>query len=163
MRKVISRYIELMNKYILVKVLTILIVLFIITQLLTILTNKLNYEVTDDAPVSEYNRYTTQNITTEGIAQHYFSDFKLLIYYDIEEAFSLLEADYKANFGSVEDFKDMVNEIDVQNMEIKDYAMINTDEDKKYVIMDNNDNVYNFIVKSANEYTVFIEKNVWQT
>lgn len=157
MKKFIKNYIELMNKYILVKVGTILLILMLLSQILTLINKNVNKQRINENPITKYNTYSTKTLTVEDVVERYFNEYKSLLRYDIELAYNLLDETSKEQFRDIDNFKAYIENVDFENLEISDYSFNQDEEYKEYIITDNFNNTYIFKVKAANEYSVILK------
>jgi len=154
MKKFIKNYIELMNKYILVKVVTVLLIVMLLSQIMTVINNKLNEKNNNENPISTYNTYDTRSRTVNDVATRYFNEYISLMQYDIELAYSLLDEFCRKNYTDVEEFKRDIDNIDFENIHINHCELIQDEESKKYIVTDNYNNTYSFILSEINKYNV---------
>lgn len=157
MKKFIKYYIDLMNKYILLKVGTILVFVMLLSQILTVINKTVNKHRINENPISKYNTYSTETLTVKDIANRYFTEYKQLLQYDIELAYELLEENCKNQYEDINDFKEHIKQNDFFNAEMTDYSVNEENGYKKYIIKDSLDNVYSFVIKNANEYNVILK------
>lgn len=157
MMKFINYYIDLINKYFLVRVITILLVIMLISQVVTWINKAVNYQKINENPISKYNTYNPEAMTTKSIAERYFNEYTSLLQYDAELAYDLLEERHKDKYEDIDDFKNYIQEIDFEDIEISNFSVDEDNEYKIYIVNDNLNNVYNFIIKNANEYSVIFE------
>lgn len=157
MNKFIKYYKDLMNKYILVKVGTILLIVMLLSQIATVINKSINKKNTNENPVSKYNTYSSETLTIKDVSERYFNEYISLLKYDIELAYELLEENCKSKYKDINDFKNYIQKIDLANIKMSNYSITENEEYKKYVVDDNINNVYSFIVENANEYNVILE------
>lgn len=157
MKKFIKYYKDLMNKYILVKVGTILLVVMLLSQIATAINKTVNKQTINENPVSKYNTYSSETLTIKDVAARYFNEYTALLQYDIELAYELLEENCKNKYEDIDDFKNYIQQIDLANIEMSEHSVVEDEEHKKYVVNDNMNNVYSFIIEKANEYNVILE------
>ena len=156
MKKFIKYYIDLMRKYILVKLVTILLILAILTQVLTAINKNINKNRINENPISKYNTYSIETLTVKDVAERYFKEYMALLQYDIDVAYEFLDETCKNQYKNIDNFKSNIQKIDFQNVEFSNYSISKDNEQKKYIVEDNQNNIYSFIVISANKYSVII-------
>ena len=102
------------------------------------------------------NEYSPVNITDEQMANIYLNDFKSYLYDDINQAYQLLNIEYRnAKFGSIENFISYVNNFNFNNMIIDSYS-INSDK-TTFTIYTKDNNKYIFKISSVMEYEVYLD------
>lgn len=158
MKKFIKNYIELMNKYILVKVGTILLIVMLLAKISTVINETVNKDRINQNSISKYNTYSSETLTVEDVAKRYFNEYKALLQYDIELAYEKLEENCKNKYEDINEFKKYIQTVDLANIEMSNYSVVEDEEQRKYIVDDNMNNVYSFIVESANEYNVILDK-----
>ena len=158
MKKFIKNYIELINKYILVKVGTILLIVMLLAKIATVVNETVNRDRINQNSISKYNTYSSETLTVEDVAQRYFYEYTGLLQYDIELAYEKLEENCKNKYADVNEFKNYIQKFDFTNIEISNYSVVEDEEQRKYIVDDNINNVYSFIIESPNEYNVIIDK-----
>ena len=158
MKKFIKNYIELMNKYILVKVGTILLIVMLLAKIATVVNETVNRDRINQNSISKYNTYSSETLTVEDVAKRYFNEYTALLQYDIELAYEKLEENCKNKYEDVNEFKNYIQKFDFSNIEMSNYSVAEDEEQRKYVVDDNINNVYSFIIESPNEYNVILDK-----
>ena len=157
MVKIIRYYKELMNKYILVKVGTVLLIVILLSKIATVINKNINKKNTNENPISKYNTYSSENLTTKDVSERYFNEYISLLKYDVELAYELLEENCKSEYKNIDNFKEYLQKIDLNNIKMNDYSAKENNGYKEYNVNDNINNTYKFIVKNANEYNVILE------
>lgn len=158
MKKFIKNYIELMNKYILVKVGTILLIVMLLAKIATVVNETVNRDRINQNSIFKYNTYSSETLTVEDVAKRYFYEYMGLLQYDIELAYEKLEENCKNKYTDVNEFKNYIQKFDFANIEITNYSVAEDEEQRKYIVDDNINNVYSFVIESPNEYNVIIDK-----
>ncbi len=103
-----------------------------------------------------YNRFSIKKISIEEMAKMYMSNFiSLMVNYPETTYDDYLDTEYKEKrFGSLDDFKKYVNDNkeELSRIEAQKYLLNYEDSGKKYVIMDQYDNTYEFYETSTMNY-----------
>ncbi|MBQ2946909.1 MAG: hypothetical protein IJE04_03565 [Bacilli bacterium] len=102
------------------------------------------------------NEYSVINISDEQMANIYINDFKNYLYTDINYAYQLLNEEYRnLKFGSIDSFKNYINSIDSNDMDIDRYS-INGDRNV-FTIYTKDNKKYIFKTMSVMEYEVYLD------
>lgn len=107
-----------------------------------------------------YNKYDDIIITDEEIIADYFKRYKNSIMYDKEEAYEMLDEEYRnKRFGSFEKFKTYVNENirEIYLSSIDKYSVSTQGEYVKYVCIDNDGKYYIFNQYSIAEFKLILD------
>ena len=108
-----------------------------------------------------YNRFSIRNVPIEEIAKTYMSNFINLMVNYTEIAYDdYLDIEYREKrFGSLENFNKYVNnnKEDIRKIEARKYLLNYEDSGKKYVIMDQYNNIYEFYETSNMNYKVRLD------
>lgn len=104
------------------------------------------------------NEYTPIYISDEKMAQLYLNDYVSLLYGDIEEAYKLLDSEYKTTkFNSYSSFKSYISASNYVPS-AKDYSKSSSDGYLLFKIHDTNDNLIIFKTKGVMQYSVYFEE-----
>lgn len=109
---------------------------------------------------NNYNLYTEATITEEYLATQYYSEYKSNMLYNTEQAYYLLDEEYReAKYGSYEAFASYVseNEQTILTSNIEAYQINETDEGREYVCIDQNGKYYVFIESSVSSFDVVLD------
>ena len=102
------------------------------------------------------NEYNLVNITDRQLAAIYLNDYRNYLKNNIEQAYELLNEEYRSKkFSNIEEFKTYINTININNMSVEKY---NISDDKKIidVYISNNDR-FIFKIKNILEYEVYLD------
>ncbi len=156
MKKFIEYYSNLMEKYILVKVGTILLITMLLAQVMTLINKNINKKISNENPISKYNTYSSETIGIDNISNRYFCEYTGLLQYDINLAYELLDEDFKKQFNNINDFKKYIENVNFEDLAMSECTTSSEEECKKYIISDNLNNAYTFLVEEPNKYTVIL-------
>jgi len=114
-----------------------------------------NYSDLDYVPKKyEVNEYANMNIDDQTMASIYLNDFLNIMYYDYQEAYLLLDENYReAKFGSVESFKNFVDNYDYSKSTIKKFGV----EAGRYDVYDIDGNIFIFVTEGVMQYKVYLD------
>lgn len=118
---------------------------------------------------NDYNKYIEQKITNEYITNEYMLLYKRLAFSNPNILYEFLDEDYRdKRFGSLQNFKDYINDNNEQISKIRlsQYLVNNNDEYIEYVAKDQYENIYIFneyydigkIKIKLDTYTIVTEK-----
>lgn len=109
----------------------------------------------------EINEYIPAIVTDEDLVKTYFTKYTMLLFEDINKAYSLLsEKSRKERFQSLAAFKVTANALTKQYTElpkIEKYEISQKKETKIFKISDKSGNKYTFNIEAVMKYTVDIE------
>lgn len=97
---------------------------------------------------------------TPAKIERYYNYYIDLVQYDSEEAYNLLDKEYREKrFGSLDNFKNYINENKdkISKIEAKKYARYYYDGYTQYVVIDNNEDYYIFNEISTMNYTILLD------
>lgn len=126
---------------------------------------KLNRE-RESIETNSRNSYIYVRLNEGEISEKYFSEFKEIILNNQEEAYKLLNKEYRdIRFKDLEDFKNYVekNKEEISENNISKYLVNKYDEYTEYVCMDKYQNIYVFTVKAVKNYDVKLDTYTIQT
>lgn len=117
----------------------------------------LEFEIED----KEYNKFMYQSVKQEDIVTYYFNDYKYKLFYDMEQAYDVLDSDYKKERfdGKIEQYKNYVNNYQKQLKTIRlEKYLINTYTDgTEYICKDQYENYYIFYATAFMQYTLKLD------
>ena len=132
--------------------------------------NNNNVENIDDIQVEEsnekienhiYNKFVIKNISTEELIRKYMSNFKKMLLNHTDIAYeNYLDEDYKKErFGELDNLVDFVNKNreELNGVEPSQYLVEFEDNEKKYVILDQYQNTYEFYETATMSYKVRLD------
>ena len=110
------------------------------------------------------NEYIPVNITYDQIARIYLQDYVYKLLYNREEAFNLLDEEYrKTKFKSYDDFDKYVKEFlyskKLIEMSVKKYSITDNINYKDFDVYDSGENLFIFRETGVMQYTVFLDRN----
>lgn len=115
---------------------------------------------TDNIEKNDYNGNIKINATDSYIISQYFSDYKMKMIYDTEEAYNLLDETYRERkYGRLDDFKNYIdnNKQTIEFANISKYQMSEVGDTTQYVCIDTNGKYYIFMVDSPAKYKVALD------
>lgn len=106
-----------------------------------------------------YNQYIQQNISDEKMAEIYFNDFLSKFLRDPQNAFNLLESEYKQKrFAEYNEFETLIRErYSNQTIKLARYQKIDYDNYTQYICEDEGGHYYIFNETSPMQYTVMLD------
>ena len=147
------------------------------------------FEIQETIPKKTYNFFRYKAFTDETTAKLYFSDYINLMLTDSEEAYNMLDEEYrKLKYDTIDKFNEYINN-NKQNFEIayrletsdstdfdsfseyykftqensklgiNNYSKKDKDEYTQYTCIDGNNSYYVFNVKYPGDYTVILDKS----
>ena len=106
----------------------------------------------------EVNEYIDTYVTDEDMARRYLNDYIHNMYFDIENAYSLLDEEYKnAKFGSLDSYKNYVNSLNYSSYQMDKYYKTSKDGYLIFGVYDKNGNLFIFKTKGVMQYTVYLD------
>jgi hypothetical protein len=109
----------------------------------------------------QHNILIENKLTNIDILNRYYEDYKFNMFNDKEEAFRLLDNDYREKKfdNNIENYKKYVENIKdkVVDTNIVKYGVSQKDMITEYVGIDNNGNYYKFIENGLNKYTIILD------
>lgn len=149
-----------MDKKNLKAILIIAIIFSVIFSIYLIINNVINKKE-ESVYLKNYkaNEYIKTYISDETMAKIYFSDYLNYLYYNIDEAYNLLDNEYREKkFGSSQNFKNYINSIDLNSVEVKSFAIKDKGGYEYIYIYDKNDRLYIFKTKGVMQYKVYLDE-----
>lgn len=110
--------------------------------------------------VNSRNKYVYIRLNDGEISEKYFSEFKEIILNNQEEAYNLLDKEYRnIKFKDLKDFRNYVekNREEIIKNNISKYLVNKNTEYTEYICMDNYQNVYVFKVYAVKDYNVKLD------
>lgn len=110
---------------------------------------------------NSYNEIDKTKVTDLDILESYFADYKFKAINSQEEAFNLLDSEYKTKKfnNDINKFKEYVklNINQIQDSNIVKDGITKNGQYGEYIAIDNYNNYYKFIETAINEYTVILD------
>lgn len=158
-----------MDKVKLNKLLIIPIVILIVILVIVFIRSYINSKETFKQNQEKYvmtpkkygvNEYSLVSISDEQMAGTYLTDYKNLLMTDVNEAYNLLNNEYKnIKYPTINAFKEYINNIDLSKIIIDKYGKRKCGNEVCYYVYDKLDNVYIFRTFSVMEYEVYLDDN----
>ena len=127
---------------------------FIISKLIE--DNSLDYE--EFLKNYEVNEYISSYVSDEDMAKIYLNDYIHNMFYDVEKAYNLLDEEYRLEkFGSLDNFKIYVNNLEYSTYVLSRYYKKDTNGYIIFGVYDKNGNFFAFKTKGVLQYTVFLD------
>lgn len=107
-----------------------------------------------------YNNFINVKATDEYIVSQYFSEYKMKLLNNTNEAYELLNDEYrKKRYNDFEEFKQYteINKNEIKMAEIDKYQTTENDGKKNYVCIDKDEKYYIFTPVSMTEYEVVLD------
>lgn len=116
--------------------------------------NYINY--TMNPKTYDVNEYNLVNINDRQLAAIYLNDYRNYLKNNIDQAYELLNEEYRSKkFNNIQEFKDYINSININNMSVEKY---NISDDKKIIDVYISDNDrFIFKIKNILEYEVYLD------
>lgn len=105
---------------------------------------------------NDYNIFESSYITNDMQANNYLNEYYNLLYWDISNAYKLLDND--SDFNNIDDFKNYISTLDISNSVIKKFRYYEKGGYDYYDIYDINNNNFIFKTNGVMNYTVIINK-----
>lgn len=107
-----------------------------------------------------YNAFTYNRTTQQNTVQKYISDYKNLALRDVENAYLILNEEYRdKRFGNLEEYKKYIsnNKDKIRKISIQKYMVNSSEEYTEYICIDSNNNYYIFRVTAVMEYSLILD------
>lgn len=102
----------------------------------------------------DVNEYSSIYISDQNMCTKYLSDYLLILSENIEEAYYLLDEEYRnKKFGSLENFVSYINQKSNTFSEISRYRVL----DNIYYVYDKSNNLFIFKTKGVMQYSVYLD------
>lgn len=109
---------------------------------------------------NNYNMFEYKKMETQEIINDYFSRYKQATMFDVEEAYNLLNEEYKKQrFGNLEEYKKYIKE-NLSNLiscKLEKYEVEDEEDYKEYICIDQKNNYYIFREISINKYNIILD------
>ena len=150
---------------------TIIVVILLLLSFGTILyvvknKNNSEYDIMNNYKIEtienyEVNQYIPVMINDEQMSKKYLLDYINSVSSDIDESYNLLNEEYRTKkFGSLQDYKDYVNTLNLtKNTSVDRYATYESKNFKYYDIYDINGNRYIFRTNGVMQYELFFDED----
>ncbi len=116
---------------------------------------------------NQYNRIQEINITDFEILQYYFEDYKYKALYKTQEAFEIIDNEYRQKkFGnSFETYKQYINDNinRLKDANIVKHGITRNGQYCTYIAYDNYNNYYKIIETDINKYTIILDNYTIET
>ena len=119
-----------------------------------------NIEEKKEIAKLEYNQYNLQTIGDQDITNIYFNDYKYYAVYHPEEAYQLLNKEYRElKFGSLENYKQYAQKYmdEIFKSVIKSFNVSTWENGKQYIAIDKSGKYYIFQETVPMQYTVILD------
>lgn len=123
--------------------------------------NKTLLENKNNSHLKNYksNEYIPTYVSSEDMAKIYLNDYLYYCRYDVEEAYKLLDKNYRnKKFNNIDEFKNYINIFANLNVKVNKYLISKKNGYRLYYIYDNNGNVFIFKTKGVMQYTVYLDE-----
>lgn len=123
------------------------------------LINMTEFDEIESIEENSNNKFEYARVSEEEMAKRYFNDFKIKLVTDTENAYNLLDEEYRnKRFKGEDNFIKYVNDNqDLQGIQISKYLVNNYDNYKEYVCKDQYDNLYIFKETAIMDYTIQLD------
>lgn len=112
------------------------------------------------------NEYSYSMMTEHDIIQKYFLDYKRKSLNNVEEAYNLLDKEYREKrFGDIDSYKKYIenNRNEINSIVANKYLVNNFTDYKQYVCKDQYENLYIFDISASMQYTVKLDTYTIET
>ena len=138
----------------------VILVFIMLYFLLNKLTSKKNNDYEEFLKDYEVNEYISSYVTDEDMVKIYLNDYIHTMYYNVEEAYYLLDEEYRIKrFGSIENYKNYVYSLDYTTYDMVSYYKKSVDGYIIFGVYDQNGNFYAFKTKGVMQYSVYLDDN----
>ena len=128
--------------------------------LLNFLTKSGKNEYSEYLKDYKVNEYIPTYIDDESMVKIYLNDYIQTMYNDVEEAYDLLDNDYKAQkFSNIESYKRYVNNLNYSTYDVESYFKVSNEGYTIFGVYDRNGNFYAFKTKGVMQYSVFLDED----
>ena len=108
----------------------------------------------------EVNEYIPTYISDQTMAEIYLNDYINNMFYNVEKAYNLLNEEYRnKKFGSLQNYKNYVNNLKFSKFKISRYYKKSVDEYLIFGVYDQNGNFFAFKTNGVMQYTVYLDEN----
>lgn len=113
-----------------------------------------------DEPVASnsFNSFQYKDISEEELVNKYFADYKRQLTGNIENAYNLLNNEYRDNkFQTLENFEAYIKTRNLTGAYLSQYNIYNFDDYTQYVCIDQNGDYYIFNIEKLMKYNVMLD------
>ena len=136
----------------------IILIFFLSYQLIKKLTTDDSLDYSEFLKNYEVNEYIATYVSDEDMAKIYLNDYIHNMYYDVENAYSLLDEEYRnKKFGSLESYKAYVKSLNFRTYTLDRYYISSDDGYLTFGVYDNNGNFYAFKTNGVMQYKVYLD------
>ena len=136
----------------------IVLVFFLSYQLIKKLTTDDSLDYSEFLKNYEVNEYIATYVSDEDMAKIYLNDYIHNMYYDVENAYSLLDEEYRnKKFGSLVSYKAYVKSLNFRTYTLDRYYISSDDGYLTFGVYDNNGNFYAFKTNGVMQYKVYLD------
>ena len=103
------------------------------------------------------NKVIKSDINDSQVANKYFKEFKTALLNNADEAYNMLNEEYKnSRFGNLDTFKKYISDNlkDMQQLQVLQYNKVSYEDYTEYAVQDAHNNIIIFDEKSPNQYDV---------
>lgn len=106
----------------------------------------------------EVNEYIPTYVSDEDMAKIYLNDYVFKMFSDPEEAYGLLDEEYKEKkFGNYDNFKNYIYSLNYPSFTMDRYFVKTKKENTIYGVYDTNDNLFIFKARGVMQYKVYLD------
>lgn len=128
--------------------------------LLSFLTKKDEFKYEEYLKNYKVNEYIPTYVSDEAMAKIYLNDYIHTMYYDVEEAYNLLDSEYRTKkFKNIDDYKKYVNTLNYSTYDVESYFKTDSGGYTIFGVYDRNNNFYAFKTKGVMQYSVYLDED----
>ena len=106
----------------------------------------------------EVNEYIPTYVSDEDMAKIYLNDYTKMMYFNTEEAYELLDVEYKnKRFSTYNEFKNYIYSLPYTTYNVTKYYKKMKNGYLYFGIYDNNGNIFIFKTKGVMQYSVLLD------
>lgn len=106
----------------------------------------------------EVNEYINMYISDEDMARIYLNDYIWNMQYDVENAYELLDDEYKQKkFGNIENYKNYVKNLQYKTYTLSKYYKRELNDIIIFGVYDTHDNLFIFKTNGVMQYKVYLD------
>ena len=106
------------------------------------------------------NEYIATYVSDEDMAKIYLKDYTHTMYYNVEEAYKLLDEDYRnAKFPTLNSYINYVNSLPFTKYELTKYYRKVENGYVIFGVYDNNGNIFIFKTSGVMQYSVYLDED----
>lgn len=155
---------DVKNNSKLIIICSLFIVIFLIIALVFKDDSSKSINNSNDTIIKEHynaNDIVKVKFSESDIVKKYLSDYRNLMMYDVEEAYNLLNGDYRsAKFSNLDNFINYINEYkssSTYSLEVEKYSKVISNGKRIYDVVDKSGYHYIFKENSIMDYEVFLD------